>query len=88
MQASSGTAQRGAGGGAARAPELPRVRLDTRMPAAPAPEGRVISVDPPARPDRGMGDLWIVGAAVLLLLALTVLGWRQRRQRRARHHLR
>jgi len=55
-----------------QAPELPRVYLDTRMPPAPAPGGRVIVVGPPdpkpRRSDLVFGGLTI-GAAVLIVIA-------------------
>lgn len=55
----------------AHPPELPRVYLDTRMPAAPAPGGRVIVVGP-SDPHSRRTDLWFgalaLAAAVLIAL--------------------
>lgn len=56
----------------AHAPELPRVYLDTRMPAAPAQGGRVIVVGPP-RPRPRRADLAVGTAALAAVLLLTLL---------------
>jgi hypothetical protein len=56
----------------AHPPELPRVSLDTRMPAAPAPGGRIIVVGAPDRQPRrsdvALGGLAIGAIAVIALL--------------------
>jgi hypothetical protein len=61
---------------AAQAPELPRVRLDTRMPPAPAPGGRIIVVGPPTKRS-AIGDAPAIAmVGVILLLLAAVLRWR------------
>ena len=62
--------------GPAHPPELPRVYLDTRMPAAPAPGGRIIVVGPPARRSAfdDLPALAIVAVALLVLAA--AMRWR------------
>jgi hypothetical protein len=71
---------------APRAPLLPRT-LDTRMPPAPAPGGKVISVGRPKAPprkaelDAGM----LLGALGIAVVA--AVGWRLMRRHVVRHRL-
>jgi hypothetical protein len=63
-----------------RAAELPRVKLDTRMPPAPAPGHTVIRVAPPApgRLPRPHAAAYVTAAAIA---CTCVFGW-QRLSRR------
>ena len=64
----------------AHSPELPRAYVDTRMPPAPAPGGRVIVVGPPSpRPRRADFALGTAAVAAVLVLILLFRWARHRR---------
>ena len=61
---------------ARRAPELPRVTLDTRMPRAPALGGRTIMVDRPPRRVKAQGASSELLIGTLALAALVAICWK------------
>jgi hypothetical protein len=69
-----------------RAPQLPRT-LDTRMPPAPAPGGKVITVAGPGRgPRKGELDPGMLLGA-LGIAALAAIAWRALRRHGVRRGL-
>ena len=57
-------------GARARAPELPRVQVDTRMPPAPAAGGRIIHVGAPRPAVRARtASVAVTGVALVIVVA-------------------
>ena len=87
QQATSGVRSTSRRAASPRVPELPRTYVDTRMPPAPAPGGRIIPVAAPGgRLRKAALDQGMVFGALAIVIGITI-AWRVLRTHTVRQPL-